>query len=164
MRKKQLSGAAKRRAAAAKRAAEADARFGVLPPADFRPPPAGPPRPTEDPEEIEAEQEYAGDCARAYAKIGAPPNDVLARVEWAQKMLAQALYETATDPQLEARERRRIIGDLGAKIGITAVKALSEERIKRIEATLYGKRSKGAANARDGLEPRRPVPGPARTD
>lgn len=89
---------------------------------------------------------------KSYKAIGPPPADVVGRCEWAQRMLAQALFETTTDPGTSPRERRRVVGDLGAKIGMTAVKALYEERLKSLEEKVYGRTKRERKHGTDGLE------------
>src|SRR4051812_35694446 len=68
---------------------------------------------------IDGDEERSEESIEAYVEIGPPPKDVVGRVEWAQQMMAQALFETATDRSTPAKEVHRVVGDLGAKIGIT---------------------------------------------
>ena len=65
--------------------------------------------------------------------LGPPPLEAIGRIAWANGLLAIMAWDAASDPALDPRERRRVVGDLAAKIGITHSKALSEERIKAIE-------------------------------
>lgn len=90
-----------------------------------------------------------------YAKAGAPPEDVVGRMVWVQGLMAKVIYWTgrhAGPPDLQAT--RRTILEGGAKLGITAVKALYEERLKKLEQKVYGRRrQKGKIHAsEDGLE------------
>jgi len=134
-RKKPLSGAAKRRRAFEKSEAAAagskPSSIAALPGALTGPPGA-----------LEID---------AYLAIGPPPADAIARVEWGARMLAAALYSAACDPELDSGARRRSIGDLGGKLGMTAVKALYEKRFLKLEAALLGTKG-GTDGAREGLE------------
>lgn len=90
-----------------------------------------------------------------YAASKQPPKDVVGRMVWVQGLMAKVIYWTgrhAASPDLQAT--RRTILEGGAKLGITAVKALYEERLKKLETKVYGKRrQKGRADAsEDGLE------------
>lgn len=104
------------------------------------------------------ERAAAGDLEAAerldYAASDKPPEDVVGRMVWVQGLMAKVIYWTGRHsgpPELQAT--RRTILDGGAKLGITAVKALYEERLKKLEQKVYGKRRrKGKADAPDGLE------------
>lgn len=90
-----------------------------------------------------------------YSSAGLPPSEVVGRMVWVQGLMAKAIYWTAVHagtPELQST--RRTILEGGAKLGITAVKALYEERLKKLESKVYGKRrQKGKADAsEDGLE------------
>jgi hypothetical protein len=97
----------------------------------------------------------------AAERIGPPPTDPVQRVAWAGELCAQFLHEVATHPKIDARERWKLGAEFVRTIGMTAVKALYESRLKRIEATLYGGRVREELNGSDGLEPD-PTARPAR--
>lgn len=92
--------------------------------------------------------------AARYEKIGPPPDDSVGRVDWAGKVCALMIYEQLTAPSLRTTKERKLILEGVRTLGMTAVKALYEERLKKIESTLYGRRNgKGSSDALDGLEP-----------
>lgn len=111
MSKPKLSGAARRKLQREQQAIERDRALGVL----------GVERP---------------DVLTQYQTLPPPPTDPIGRVTWAQHALSLLLWETLTDPSLCAADRRRVGGDLAAKIGITTNKAVSEARIKAVEERL----------------------------
>lgn len=93
---------------------------------------------------------------RDYASAGKPPEDVVGRMVWAQGLTAKAIYWTgkwAGTPTLCAG--RRTILEGGAKLGMTAVKALYEERLVKLEKRIYGRR-KDSADVADGTEEYKP--------
>jgi hypothetical protein len=98
----------------------------------------------------------------AAQRIGPPPDDPVQRVAWAGELCAQFLHEVATHPKIDARERWKLGAEFVRTIGMTAVKALYESRLKRIEATLYGGRAREELNGSDGLESD-PTAGPTRS-
>lgn len=82
----------------------------------------------------------------AYVKLGPPPADAANRVSWGNEFLALLAWETLVAPSFRPLSERRQMGDLIAKLGLTAVKALYEERLKKLESKVYGKSSDGNAN------------------
>lgn len=87
-----------------------------------------------------------------YRLSGKPPDDVVGRMAWVQGLMAKVIYWSGRHlGSAELLVARRTILEGGAKLGITAVKALYEERLKKLEATVYGKRRKGDVSE-DGLE------------
>lgn len=86
--------------------------------------------------------------------IGNAPDDVVERVAWANKAGAQCLAEIMADDMLESKERWKLAAELVRSVGMTSVKALYEQRLKRLEGRLFGK---GASDANgDGLEDEEP--------
>jgi hypothetical protein len=79
-------------------------------------------------------------------------DDVLGRIEYASAVGVLLLREVVTDPVLDADKRRKQACEVIRSLGMTAVKARYEERIRRIEGTLYGKPFH-AGPENDGLEP-----------
>lgn len=79
---------------------------------------------------------------RRYKRLGPPPKDTVGGIAWANQVTRLLLWETLTDPGIEPRERRRVGGDLVAKLGMTGVKSLYEERFIALEAAVYGKKGK----------------------
>lgn len=73
-----------------------------------------------------------------YARLGPPPLDPVATIAWANAAGAVLLWETLTDTQIDARERRRVAADLIAKIGMTHSRAHVEARLAEIERKVYG--------------------------
>lgn len=89
-----------------------------------------------------------------YAESGPPPADVVGRMVWVQGLMAKVIYWTGRHAGESVQTTRRTILEGGAKLGMTAVKALYEERLKKLEVKVYGKRrQKGKDDAsEDGLE------------
>lgn len=87
-----------------------------------------------------------------YRRSNRPPDDVVGRMAWVQGLMAKVIYWSGRHiGSADLLVTRRTILEGGAKLGITAVKALYEERLKKLEATVYGKRRKGDVSE-DGLE------------
>jgi hypothetical protein len=103
----------------------------------------------------------AREWADRYADIGAPPASTVERIEWANRICALLIYEQMVVPELRTTQERKIVLEGVRTLGMTAVKALYESRLKRIEATLYAGRAREELNGSDGLEPD-PTAGPAR--
>lgn len=59
-------------------------------------------------------------------------------IAWANSAGALLLWETLTDQEIDARERRRVAADLIAKIGMTHSRAHVEARIAQLERKIYG--------------------------
>lgn len=70
----------------------------------------------------------------AFADVHPPPSDSIGVVAWAHQIAARLLYVTIKDPSIGEAERRRTASDLISKIGQTAPKAISDQRLKRLEA------------------------------
>lgn len=90
---------------------------------------------------------------KRWKEIGAPPEDVVGRVEWANKCCALMIYEQLAAPELRSPAERRLVLEGIRTLGMTAVKALYEQRLKRVEATLYGGAAREELDEVDGLEP-----------
>ena len=88
-----------------------------------------------------------------YDEIGVPPVDVVGRVEWANKICALVIYEQLAAPELRPPAERRLALEGIRTLGMTAVKALYEKRLMRVEATLYGGPAREELDEVDGLEP-----------
>ncbi len=89
-----------------------------------------------------------------YSQLGAPPPDTVSRIEWANHACALLLHETLNDPGIEPNERRRVGAELIRTLGMTSVKALYEERLKKLEAKVYGRgRAKGGDHGASQLDP-----------
>jgi hypothetical protein len=84
------------------------------------------------------------------SKIKRPPKDAVGKVAWASDVAAKCLYEVMAHPTLKLETRWRYASDLIAKIGLTHSKALTEEKILKLERKLG--LDKGARDE-DGLEP-----------
>lgn len=93
------------------------------------------------------------DWAEKYAEIGEPPEDAVRRVEWASRICALLIYEQLVAPELRTAQERKIVLEGVRTLGMTAVKALYESRLKRVEAKLYGGAVREELNGSDGLEP-----------
>jgi len=88
-----------------------------------------------------------------FATIGEPPMDGAGRVEWANRIGALALYESIVAPLVRPAGERKQILDGIRTLGLTAVKALYEERLRKLEEKVYGRRGKvdGAGTGLDDL-------------
>jgi hypothetical protein len=95
----------------------------------------------------------AAEWAAKYAEIGAPPESSVERVEWANRICAMVIYEQLVVPELRTSGERKVVLEGIRTLGMTAVKALYESRLKRIEATLYGGRARTVKNGAEDLEP-----------
>lgn len=87
--------------------------------------------------------------AARYAEIGPPPDDAARRCEWANAIASLVIYESIVAPELRLSTDRRLILEGVRTLGMTAVKAIYEGRLRKIEAKLYGA---GKVSAHDGLE------------
>lgn len=87
----------------------------------------------------------------ALKALGPPPKDTVGRIEWGNRVVAQLLHETIVDPGIAPSDRRRVGSDLVYKLSATGVKALYEERLKKLEAKVYGRSKDGPDD--DGLDP-----------
>jgi hypothetical protein len=90
---------------------------------------------------------------KRWKDVGAPPADVVQRVEWANKCCALMIYEQLIAPELRSPAERRLVLEGIRTLGMTAVKALYEQRLKRVEGTLYGGAVREELDEVDGLEP-----------
>lgn len=73
-----------------------------------------------------------------YERLGPPPLDPVCTIAWANAAGALLLWETLTDTQIDARERRRVAADLIAKIGMTHSRAHVEATVAKLERKIYG--------------------------
>lgn len=82
-------------------------------------------------------------------KVKRPPKGAVGGVAWANQIATQCLYEVMTDPVIKTETRWRFASDFIAKIGLTHSKAVTEEKINKLEKTIGI-----AKNAKDdeGLE------------
>lgn len=101
----------------------------------------------------ESSKKLPPEWLRRWKEIGAPPADVVGRVEWANKCCALMIYEQLAAPELRSPAERRLVLEGIRTLGMTAVKALYEQRLKRVEATLYGGAVQEELDEVDGLEP-----------
>lgn len=69
----------------------------------------------------------------AYGDLTPPPETPVGVMAWAHQLAARMLYDVMLDESIGEQERRRFASDLIAKIGLTAPKAHSDHRLKKIE-------------------------------
>jgi hypothetical protein len=86
-----------------------------------------------------------------YGALGGPPEETVQRVEWANRVAAEMAWEQLTAPAMRSMQERRLILEAVRSIGMTAVKALYESRLKRIERKLFADMN-GAKAENDGIE------------
>lgn len=85
-----------------------------------------------------------------YRQLGPPPADTVGRVEWANAICALVIYESVALSLMRDSAERKVILEGVRTLGMTAVKSLYEERLKKLESFVYGRRRrKGGADARD---------------
>lgn len=94
--------------------------------------------------------------AERYSKIGEPSADGARRVEWGNHIAALIAYEQLVAPAVRAPSERKLVLEAIRTLGMTAVKALYEERLKKLEAKVYGRRSGKDSDADDDLEDEEP--------
>lgn len=85
---------------------------------------------------VEMGSEDATDLLQQYRDIPPPPDGALGGIAYANRIAVMMLREIATDPLLDAPDRRKQMKDTIAVIGMTSSKALQEERILEIERKL----------------------------
>ena len=95
----------------------------------------------------------ADDWAAKYEAIGAPPDSALERVEWANRICAMVIYEQLVAPELRTTTERKVVLEGIRTLGMTAVKALYESKLKRVASKLYGGAVREEVDGSDGLEP-----------
>ena len=95
----------------------------------------------------EEAQKRAHEWSARYAELGPPPSDGARRVEWGNRIAALITYESSVEPALRTPQERRLILEGVRTLGMTAMKALYEERLRRIETELFG-----SSDLVDGLE------------
>ncbi len=89
-----------------------------------------------------------------YVRLGVPPDDAIGTIAYANRCAGLLLHDTLTDRGIVSEtDRRRSAKELIAVVGMTGVKALYEQRLKKLEARVYGK---GASDESDGLEDEEP--------
>lgn len=101
----------------------------------------------------ESAKKLPPEWTRRWEEVGPPPPDVVQRVEWANKCCALMIYEQLVAPELRSPAERRLVLEGIRTLGMTAVKALYEQRLKRVEGTLYGGAVREELDEVDGLEP-----------
>jgi hypothetical protein len=74
-----------------------------------------------------------------YEEIGPPPADGAARVEWGNRISAEIAYEQLVAPAIRTPQERKLVLEAVRTLGMTAVKALYEERLKKLERKVYGR-------------------------
>jgi hypothetical protein len=90
-----------------------------------------------------------------YRRLGLPPDDAIGTIAYANRAAGLLLHDVLTDMAIESEtDRRRMAKDFIAVVGMTGVKALYEQRLKRLESKVYGKGSSDAED--DGLEDEKP--------
>lgn len=90
-----------------------------------------------------------------YGRLGVPPDDAIGTIAYANRAAGLLLHGVLTDRAIASEtDRRRMAKDFIAVIGMTGVKALYEQRLKRLEAKVYGKGSSDEND--DGLEDEKP--------
>lgn len=80
------------------------------------------------------------DPLAAYKAMGVPPEDPTQALIWAQRCMLAALYEVINDPYITARDRWKLISDLGSKVGMTHSKTLVQSRLKKAKEKIDGKK------------------------
>lgn len=86
-----------------------------------------------------------------YREIGPPPGDTVQRVEWGNRICAELAYEQLVAPEIRGPQERKVVLEAVRTLGLTAVKALYESRLKRLESFVYGK-SDEESDVLDDLE------------
>lgn len=107
--------------------------------------------------EAQARSEAVGEehPTEKYRRLGLPPDDAIGTIAYANRSAGLLLHDILTDRAISSEtDRRRLAKDFIAVIGMTGVKALYEQRLKRLEAKVYGKGSSDASD--DGLEDEKP--------
>lgn len=94
----------------------------------------------------------ADEWRKRYLKVGAPPKDTVGRTSWAGQIAALLIWEQLTAPELRSNAERKVFFEGVRTLGMTAVKSLFEQRLKRLEAMVYGDAEAKAAAARDDGE------------
>jgi hypothetical protein len=89
-----------------------------------------------------------------FKRRGAPPDDAVATIAYANRAAGLLLHDILTDTALVEGDRRRMAKEMIAVIGMTGVKALYEQRLKKLESKVYGKGSSDEND--DGLEDEKP--------
>ncbi len=87
---------------------------------------------------------HAAEFADLYREIGAPPADGAQRVEWGNRISATIAYEQLVAPEIRQPSERRLVLEAVRTLGMTAVKAIYEERLKRLESKVYKRAGKDA--------------------
>jgi hypothetical protein len=87
-----------------------------------------------------------------YRKVGPPPEDGARRVEWGNHIAALIAYEQIVAPAIRTPQERKLILEAVRTLGMTAVKALYEERLKKLEAKVYKGAGVKDSDAGDHLE------------
>jgi hypothetical protein len=82
--------------------------------------------------------------AERYRDIGPPPEDGAQRVEWGNRISAEIAYEQLVAPAIRTPSERKLVLEAVRTLGMTAVKALYEERLKRLESKVYKRAGKDA--------------------
>jgi hypothetical protein len=88
---------------------------------------------------------HKAEFAELYEDAGPPPEDGAQRVEWGNRISALVAYEQLIAPDLRPLAERKLVLEAVRTLGMTAVKALYEERLKRVEAKVF----KGAGKDSD---------------
>lgn len=86
-----------------------------------------------------------------YRTLGEPPEDGAQRVEWGNRLSAMIAYEQLVAPAIRPPFERKLVLEAVRTLGMTAVKALYEERLKKLEAKVY-KRAGKDSDASGDLE------------
>ena len=90
-----------------------------------------------------------------YVRLGPAPTEGIENIAYANKVTAMMLHDVLTDRGIESETLRlKLALECVRSIGMTGVKALYEQRLKNLEARVYGK---GASDEDgDGLEDEKP--------
>jgi hypothetical protein len=107
--------------------------------------------------EASARAKLAGDehPTDKYRRLGPPPDDAIGTIAYANRAAGLLLHDVLTDRAIESEtDRRRMAKDFIAVVGMTGVKALYEQRLKKLEARVYGKGQSDEDG--DGLEDEKP--------
>jgi hypothetical protein len=86
-----------------------------------------------------------------YAALGTPPDSAVEGTMYANKCAVALLHGVMTDPTLDEATRRKTGRELCAVIGMTAVRAIYEQRLSRLLDLVYRPKPT-AGRDDDGLE------------
>lgn len=101
-------------------------------------------------ERCERLRREAGFDSSKLLEMEPPPTGVVGLIVWGQRVQAKALYAVLQDPAMKFETKLRFISDFTKALGMTHSKAVTDERIQKLE------KKSGIAKGQhddDGLEP-----------